>query len=92
MNYLRRLLRRKVAAYRALLAPENVDAQIVLADLAKFCHADTSCWDEDARAHAVREGRREVWLRIKHHLKVDDATIDRMTADGSDERQDEFYE
>lgn len=44
--------------------------QMVLADLAKFCRADASCYDADPRMHAVLEGRREVWLRIQQHLRL----------------------
>lgn len=40
----------------------------VLMDLAEFCHADTSTFDENERIHAALEGRREVWLRIQQHL------------------------
>ncbi len=43
---------------------------VVLKDLARFCRAHESTFHTDARAHAVTEGRREVWLRIQHHLKL----------------------
>lgn len=46
-------------------------AEQVLADLAKFCRAEQSCFHEDPRIHAMLEGRREVWLRIQEHLKLD---------------------
>lgn len=42
----------------------------VLADLARFCRANESTFHTDPRAHAVLEGRREVWLRIQQHLKL----------------------
>jgi len=45
-------------------------AEPVLKDLARFCRAHNSTFHEDARAHAVAEGRREVWLRIQHHLNL----------------------
>lgn len=45
-------------------------AEEVLVDLARFCRANTSCFHVDPRAHAVAEGRREVWLRIQNHLKL----------------------
>lgn len=48
----------------------NVAGQRVLQDLAKFCRADETCFHEDARLHAVLEGRREVFLRIQHHLNL----------------------
>lgn len=45
-------------------------AQTVLQDLAKFCRANESCYNDDPRLHAVLEGRREVWLRISNHLNL----------------------
>lgn len=44
--------------------------QRVLADLAKFCFANESTFHADPRAHAFAEGRREVFLRIQHQLKL----------------------
>jgi hypothetical protein len=44
----------------------------VLQDLAKFCRAHETTFHPDARAHAVAEGRREVWLRIQKHLQLTD--------------------
>lgn len=45
-------------------------AEIVLKDLARFCRANKSTFHEDARLHAVAEGRREVWLRLQNHLRL----------------------
>jgi hypothetical protein len=42
----------------------------VLRDLAKFCRADETTFHADARASALMEGRREVWLRITKHLNL----------------------
>jgi hypothetical protein len=39
--------------------------EAVLEDLALFCRANETCFHEDARMHAVAEGRRDVWLRIQ---------------------------
>lgn len=52
--------------------PENV---AVLSDLAKFCRAGESTFHADPRAHALMEGRREVWLRIQNHLKMDSESL-----------------
>lgn len=61
-------LRLRSRAYRmAFPDPKNNEA---LKDLAKFCRADSSCFHTDPRLHAVLEGRREVWLRIQHHLRL----------------------
>lgn len=43
---------------------------LMMADLARFCRADRTCFDIDARKHALAEGRREVWLRIQEHLTL----------------------
>ena len=55
-------------AYRSVF--KGPLAETVLKDLARFCRANESTFHTDARAHAVAEGRREVWLRIQHHLKL----------------------
>lgn len=49
--------------------------QKVLSDLAKFCRANESTYHPDPRIHAVLEGRREVWLRIQNHLKLDSESL-----------------
>lgn len=48
----------------------NPVGQRVLTDLAGFCRATKTCFDPDARLHAVAEGRREVFLRIAKHLNL----------------------
>lgn len=45
-------------------------AEVVLKDLARFCRAHKSTFHADPRAHALAEGRREVWLRIAEHLRL----------------------
>ena len=60
-------------AYRATF--KGPLAEDVLADLAQFCRAHQSTFLPDARAHAVLEGRREVWLRIQNHLKLTDEQL-----------------
>jgi hypothetical protein len=64
------LLKSKHVAYIRTFDTESVDVQIVLKDLAEFCRANSSTFQEDARVHAVLEGRREVWLRIQKYLKL----------------------
>lgn len=43
----------------------------MLRDLAAFCSAETSTYDDDARRHAFNEGRRDVFLRIQKGLRFD---------------------
>lgn len=66
----KRFIRSRTLAYRRVFHAENLDVQVVLADLAKFCRATDSTFVTDARAHALLEGRREVWLRISEHLNL----------------------
>lgn len=54
-------------------------AEPVLRDLARFCRANTSTFHPDARAHAVAEGRREVWLRIQNHLQLSPEELFRLS-------------
>lgn len=65
-NYL--LARR--TAYIRVFDFENVNSQAVLADLFKFCRAEVSTFHPDPRVEARLDGRREVWLRIQHHLRL----------------------
>jgi len=46
--------------------------QEVLADLMRFCRAHESTFHTDPRVAATLDGRREVWLRIQHHLRLTD--------------------
>lgn len=62
-------------AYQITFDKESIENQKVLADLAKFCRAGESTFHSDPRIHAVLEGRREVWLRIQNHLKMDSETL-----------------
>lgn len=64
----------------------NPVGERVLADLAEFCRARESTFHENERAHALLEGRREVWLRINKYLNLTDAEILRMieTKKGAD--------
>lgn len=59
-------------------------AETVLRDLARFCRANESTFHEDARLHAVAEGRREVWLRLQNHLNLSPADLWRLTSGRDD--------
>lgn len=61
-------LRLRKRAYQiAFPDPKNNE---VLKDLAKFCRANVTTFQENDRKHALAEGRREVWLRIQQHLNL----------------------
>ncbi len=64
------ILHSRKRAYDYVFDTESIDARIVLKDLAQFCRANQSTFSEDARLHAVLEGRREVWLRIQKYLNL----------------------
>jgi hypothetical protein len=57
-------------AYRRIF--ESDDGQYLLKDLAGFCRANATTYHDDSRLSDMLEGRREVWLRIQHHLKLTD--------------------
>lgn len=57
-------------SYQLTFSRTSPAAKIVLADIAKFCRANETCFHADPRLHAVLEGRREVWLRITQHLNL----------------------
>lgn len=62
-------------AYCRVFSVESRDAQLVLADLAKFCRAHVSTGAPESHVAARLDGRREVWLRVQQHLKLDDETL-----------------
>jgi hypothetical protein len=66
-------LRRRKLDYQRVFGGEP--AKPVLADLARFCRANETTFQPDARLHAVLEGRREVWLRIQNHLNLQPAQL-----------------
>lgn len=88
-------LRRRKYAYRRLFLGDDglsADGQVVLADLAKFCRANSSTAmvspvsrSVDPIAMAMAEGRREVWLRILGHLHIDDRVIFNLNEEENNE-------
>ena len=68
LDKLRVVLMRRRTAYQVTF--RGPVAKEVLKDLARFCRAHKSTYHDDPRAHAVAEGRREVWLRIANHLQL----------------------
>lgn len=76
---------RKAHAYKRCFleaGKPTKDAELVLKDLAKFCRAHEPTMvvspvsrTVDPIASAHLEGRREVWLRLMWHLKIDEADL-----------------
>lgn len=67
---IQKYFRAKQYAYQQVFNPRNVYLEKVLKDLARFCRAHESTFHVDARAHAILEGRREVFLRIEKFMKL----------------------
>jgi hypothetical protein len=73
-------LRDRKRAYQ--LTANQPAGQEVIADLAAFCFAYESTFDPDHRVQALKEGRRQVWLRIQQHLKLSDDDLYRIATGG----------
>ena len=48
------------------------DGEIILKDLARFCRANKSTFNPDPYLAARLDGRREVWLRIMDHVRLNE--------------------
>jgi hypothetical protein len=64
------LLRSRQTAFQQTFKKNDVAADAVLKDLEKFCKANESTFNPDPRIHALLEGRREVYLRIKDYTTL----------------------
>lgn len=71
LEKIRNFLFTRQQAYQQTFNLESVHARRVLEDLAKFCRANETTFHADERIHAALEGRREVWLRIQHNIRLD---------------------
>ena len=78
---IRKIIHKRRGAYRAVFNPGPA-ADIVLADLRKFCRANATpaivspqSGIIDPIATGIAIGRLEVWHRINHHIHVDDADL-----------------
>lgn len=87
-----RRLRQRHAAYTAVFlveGPKGAHARWVLADLAKFCCANETTWNEDARVSDHLAARREVYLHIMKSLKLDRAALEQLERQTKEEDDDE---
>jgi hypothetical protein len=85
---LRRLLSRR-RAYRAAFGQKGLLAPVALADLERFCHANsTTHVPGDTHGSAQLEGRRQVWLRIQGYLQLSPADLEAMRARAADDEED----
>lgn len=56
--------------------------RMVLADLARFCRANASTFHADEAVRNQLVGRREVWLRIQQHIRLNDQELWQLFAEG----------
>ena len=68
-------LRSRTLAYQRVFLGHGIDTDIVLQDLAKFCRAHESTFHAEHAISDRLDGRREVWLRIAHHLHLTDEQL-----------------
>jgi len=60
----------RARAYQRIFLDHGHDTDTVLGDLATFCRASETTYHADPRLSDVLIGRREVFLRIAHHLHL----------------------
>ena len=80
VDKVRNLIRIRSSAYQQTFGGHGAP-QTVLKDLARFCKANEPTFHLDPRAHALAEGRREVWLRIQSHLNLSAEEIFNLTVE-----------
>ena len=80
-----------IAAAKAYLATRRMNyqrtftgmpAKMVLADLARFCRANASTFHTNPAVQSKMDGRREVWLRIQQHIRLNDLELWQLFAEG----------
>lgn len=75
LNKVKEFLGFRKQSYQHVFNPEGKYSREVLEDLAKFCRANESTFHVDPRTQALLEGRREVFLRIQHHIRLTDEEL-----------------
>lgn len=69
----------------------RVESLYCLADLKRFCNVDSTsiriskAGGIDPYAMAVAEGRREVWLRLQHYLRLDEQQLLKLKEEQHDD-------
>jgi len=74
-DLLRNQARDMKLAFTYVFGEENPANRTVMLELSRFCRGKGSTFHPDARVHALLEGRREVFLRIKDFV---DLTVDEL--------------
>lgn len=70
----------KANSYREIF--KSPAGRRVLYDLSQRCGAASTTYHEDAREQARLEGRRQIWLEIQQFLRLTQADIDDLIAEG----------
>lgn len=83
LDHAREWLRSRQLAYQQLFLGHGRNTDIVLKDLAKFCRANASTFHIEHSMSDRLDGRREVWLRICHHLQLSDDQLWELYGNGS---------
>lgn len=70
-------IRRRKQAYMSVFADPNKaeDLEFVLLDLAQFCRAYAPTFDLNAKLQDLKEGRREVYMRIMDFTRLSHETL-----------------
>ena len=68
-------LRHRSASYREVFLGHGKATDEVLKDLATFCRAHTSTFHVEHSMSDRLDGRREVWLRVAHHLNLNEEQL-----------------
>jgi hypothetical protein len=74
-------LRDRTNAYRSVFNAATPAGFTVLQDLAWVCHAHRDVFNKDPLEMARAVGRREVWLRIQHHLALTEGQLVALYSD-----------
>jgi hypothetical protein len=69
------IIRRRKQAYTQTFSDEDRFNREVMADLARFCRANETTFHENQRMSDVLIGRREVFLRIAHHMGMSESEL-----------------
>lgn len=86
---MREYFHERCIAYNRAFDKQSPFTQTVMDDLAKFCRANESTYHVDARAHALMEGRREVFLRIQEFLSLNaDQMLEKYTKSNLNDQEE----
>lgn len=66
----RDILKNRKIMYSQVFKKDEPATRKILSDLAKFCRANKTTYDDNERKQHMLEGRREVFLRIINHLNL----------------------